>query len=525
MADFKKCGHEAPGKDDDGADIIFVHDYLTPIRHLYSPPPLGDEADGIPLYMGPFELDGHEWVGDIKFDMQRQPEALASGSRGHESISDFDVKGIEAFFESGPRWVEAASLELPGVETVPEPPIKTSDVERPAYSDPAAGHWMSGQVIGPAQVGDGSQLSTLTFLVPNGWHISDGLPVCGEGRTYWGATVVEVDGWIVRLEPRPDTSTKKVRDHQRNTIAHVLTHVGEIRRADGSRFTSAEAEEAIEVLGFAMTLFTGRNTACVLAVGWAGGQAVWSEWGQARTIRRREGSLDWFDTMDGSASLSELIRCCFMAARDSARWTVVKLAAGYLLSAHTSTVQMRVSLPVAAINLLADNWFTSFADDGDRKSNGVMRDMGAVDKYRLFLAAMHLSSAVPPHFERLEELRKQIVKMQQAQPGPPASASDSNASPLKKPESVDAVKCVIALRNKVEHPKRSSREDVSIQQWAEAGFFATDSLLLGILFMLGYNGTYLGLSANRRGAGSGIPVPWTVPVAERTPPEEMQQKS
>jgi hypothetical protein len=514
MIDFEKCGHKVRGKDDTGADIIFVHDYMTPIRHLYSAPPLGDEADGIPLYRGPFELDGREWVGDIKFDMQRHPEALASGSRAHETISDMDIKGIEAFFESGPRWVEATSLVLPGVETVPDPPTQTGNAERPGYADPAAGHWISGQTIGRAQVGDGSQLSVVTFLVPNGWHVSDGMPVCGDGRTFWGATVVEVDGWSIRLEPRPDISTKEVRDHQRDTIAHLLTHVGEIRRADGSRFTSDEAEEAIEVLGFAMTLFTGRNTACVLAVGWASGQAVWSDWGQTRPIHRREGSLDWFDTMYGSASLGELIRCCFVANRDSALWTVVKLATGYLLSAHTSTVQMRVSLPVAAIHLLADNWFTTFADSGDRKSKGLMREMGAVDKYRLFLAAMRLSPAVPLHLNHLGKLREQIAGTQEDQPaaGSTRSAAVASASPM--PEPVDAVKCVIVLRNKVEHPKKNSRENISIQQWAEAGFFATDSLLLGILFMLGYNGSYLGLSANRRGTGSGIPVPWMAPVAE-----------
>jgi len=514
MIEFEKCGHEVRGKDDTGADIVMVHDYMTPIRHLYSPPPLGDEAVGIPLYSGPFELDGREWVGDIRFDMQKHPESLASGYRAYETISNIDIKGLEAFLESGPRWIEAASVVLPGVETVPDPPTDSGDAERPAFADPAAGEWKFGHVIGPAQVGDGSRLSAVTFLVPNGWHVSDGLPVCGDGRTRWGATVVEADGWSIRLEPRPDISTLKVREHQRSTNAHVLTHVGEIRRADGSLFTSGEAEEAIEVLGLAMTLFTGRNTACVLPVGWASGKAVWSEWGQTRPIRRRESNLDWFDIVDGSASLGELIRCCFVAAHDGVLWAVVSLAAGYLLSAHTSTVQMRVSLPVAAIQLLADNWFTSLAEPEDQKSKGEMDGLGAARKYRLFLDAMRLSPAVPPHFEHLVRLQEQIAETQRDQPEAGSVASDTVGS--RSPEPVDAVKCVIALRNKVEHPKKNSRENIPIQQWAEAGFFATDSLLLGLLFILGYNGTYLGLSANRRGAGSGTPVPWAAPQEPTT---------
>lgn len=510
MIGFEKCGHEVRGKD----DIIMVHDYLAPIRHLYSAPPLGNEADGIPLYRGPFELDGRKWEGDIRFDMRRHPEALASGFRGHETISDMDIQEIEAFFESGPRWVETPSLVLPGVETVPEPPARTRDAEQSDYAGPAAGQSISGQIVGRVQIGDGSLLSAVTFLVPNGWHVSDGLPVCGDGRTYWGATVVEVDGWSIRLEPRPDVSTRAVRDHQRNTVTHLLTHVGEIRRADGSRFTSTQAEEAMEVLGFAMTLFTGRNTACVLAVGWANGQPVWSEWGQSRPIHRREGSLDWFDAMNGSASLGELIRCCFVAVHDDALWTVLKLATGYLLSAHTSTVQMRVSLPVAAIQLIADNWFTTFADSENRKPNSVMKDLGAAEKYRLLLAAMRLSSAVPLHLTHLRMLSEQIAKTQEAQPtvGSTMSIAAASATPPGNP--VDAVKCVITLRNKVEHPRKKSRDYISIQQWAEAGFFATDSLLLGILFMLRYDGSYLGLSANHRMIGSGTPVPWVTTVTE-----------
>lgn len=509
MIRFEKCGHEVHGKDDTGADVTFVHDYMTPIRHLYSPPPLGDEADGIPLYRGPFELDGRKWEGEIKFDTRRHPEAVASGARGHQAAHE-----IEAFFETGPRWVETPSLVLPGVETVPDPPTETGDAGQPDFADPAAGHRIFGQPIGMAQVGDGSQLSAVTFLVPNGWHVSDGLPVCGHGRTYWGATVVEVDGWSIRLEPRPDVSTKAVRDHQRNAVTHLLTHVGEIRRADGSGFASTEAEEAMDVLSFAMTLFTGRNIACVLAVGWANGQPVWSEWGQSRPIHRRESGLDWFDEMHGSASLGELIRCCFVAVRDDALWTVLKLATGYLLSAHASTVQMRVSLPVAAIQLIADNWFTQFADSGDRKSNSVMKDLGAAEKYRLLLGAMHLSPAVPVHLTHLCLLSEQIAEAQENKPAVGPTMPISTASQSHPKKSVDAVKCVITLRNKVEHPKKNSREDLSIQQWAEAGFFATDSLLLGILLMLRYNGSHLGLSATNRTSGSGTAVPWTAPATE-----------
>lgn len=489
------------------------YDGMTPVQHLYSAPPLGDEAAGISLYRGPFKLDDLDWVGDIKFDMQRQPVVLASGSRGLATISDMDIKGLTAFFDSGPRWLEAASLVLPGGETVPDPPTASGDAERSVDADPTAGQSMSGQTIGEAQVGDGSQLAAVTFFVPNGWHVLDGLPVSGDGRTYWGATVVEAGGWSIRLEPRRDVSTKALKSYQRTTSSHLLTHVGEIRRADGSWFTSTQVGEAIDVLSLAMTLFTGRNTSCVLPVGWAGGQAVWSEWGQSRSIQRREGSLDWFDTTNGSASLGELIRCCFAAASDNALWTVLRLATGYLLSAHTSTVQMRVSLPVAAINLLADNWFTTFADPKHSKSKGVMREIGAADKYRLFLDAIRLSPAVPPHFVHLGKLRDQIAKSLEDQP-------TADASPIRG--SVDAVKCVIALRNRVEHPKKDSREDISTKQWAEAGFFATDSLLLGILFMLGYNGSYLGLSANRRGAGSSTAVPWTEPVREPTSPQDTE---
>ncbi len=487
-----------------------VHQHLAPIRHLYPFPALGDEEAGIALYRGHFELNSDAWDGDIHLDTRKQPELVASGARNSRTLAEMSIAGIEAFFLEDAHWQESALLSVPDVDGVPAPPTVASADGDPLTQTGAA-DLISRKGVGTVEVGRGEQLERVSFLVPNGRLTADGWIVCDEDRALSGAVCAEVDGWSIRIDPRTDARKSVIERRQRETAAHVFTHVGEIRRSDGSEFTSSDGEEILGVVGTALTLYLGRATACLLPVGWHGDTAAWARWGGDRTIDRRESDFNWFDQADGSATLGELIQCCVSTAhRGDGLWDAVQLAVGYLLSAHKSTVQMRVSLPVAAIGLVAEEWKVSYAPAAERRSRASMQAIGAADKFRMMLDVIGASPAVPKELIHLQDVRDALQAAADAKRVSMNQSSGGTLAGQNSPALVDAVKCVIALRNEVEHPGKRRHVQRDVRQWAEAGFFATDALLLSILFLLGFCGKVLPLSSSSRQAGSGVTVPWAL---------------
>jgi hypothetical protein len=111
------------------------------------------------------------------------------------------------------------------------------DVELPSYAWGFDGGWSNGAIFGS----DNAPLDRLIahwFNLPN-WHGPELLKTteAGINRQWRGRLTLKVDGWTVRLDVRPDHSAVWV-DLNKSDV-YVMTHVMEIRRADGVPFTGA----------------------------------------------------------------------------------------------------------------------------------------------------------------------------------------------------------------------------------------------------------------------------------------------
>lgn len=481
-----------------GSERTSAHSFWAPIEYFYRLPALGDEERGIDLYHGEFEMAGNRWVGSVRLDTRKQPEPLASGERAADAKVD-----IARFLQVEAHWQEEEEFSILGQITLPSILKAGTDAVETSVGR-GAGVKTVGKSIAGTEIGDGESLDRVSFLIPNGRFSFDGSLVCDNRRVLPGGTSTEVDGWSIRIHPRTDATLLVLKERQKSTAAHMITHVGEIRRIDRAKFEAADAKAVLDVVDTALTLYLGRAAACLLPVGWSGDAPVWCKWGGDRSISRRESDFNWFDEANGCETLTELISCCFAASkREDGIMDVIRLALGYLLSAHHGTVQMRVALSVAALNLVAEEWHVAFSPAGERYSRGSFQGLGTVDRIRLMLKTICMTPAIPadlPHFVALQTSMQAVADAERA---------TSKSVPHGGGAKVDAVKCIVSLRNEVEHPSKRRRMHHDIRQWAEAGFFATDALLLCVLFLLGYRGTYLGLSSANRYRGAGRAVPWT----------------
>ena len=96
-------------------------------------------------------------------------------------------------------------------------------------------------------------------------------------RWWLGRWQVEVDGWRITLDSRPDYSQATTDDQGGRLF--MLTHVMEIRRIDHSDFTADRAEQLLEHLRVTFSFAFGHWVAPVLPRGYdASGRVVWEKW-------------------------------------------------------------------------------------------------------------------------------------------------------------------------------------------------------------------------------------------------------
>jgi hypothetical protein len=111
---------------------------------------------------------------------------------------------------------------------------------------------------------------------------------------YWaGRWARSGAGWQLALDVRQDHS--KVWDTMRESLVFVVTHVGELRRADGSSFRASEAADALTAFQTGFSFALARWVAPVSPVGFdAAGNRVWEQWASWR-CSRVFGYLPWWD--------------------------------------------------------------------------------------------------------------------------------------------------------------------------------------------------------------------------------------
>ncbi|MEI5675740.1 MULTISPECIES: hypothetical protein [unclassified Nocardioides] len=247
-----------------------------------------------------------------------------------------------------------------------------------------------------------------------------------------------------------------------------FTHVGEIRRADGSLFESADVFGVLERVRIGLDLALGRRVTCALPVGYVADKPVWARWRTTLLHPYRHVGQVLDDTV-ADAQIASIVSLMLEATSDAVALTALKAAVGYYTSANNDvTTDLSVSLPVSGLQLMAYYHFVSSNAATYSRSQWRTATPKTSDEIGLLLDDLKVDRAIPAHFQNLMAAR---------------------ASMSAPKQSGDALSTIIEMRNVVTHPTRDlPAETYNPYMWFEASTLARYWLCLSVLKEIGYAG-------------------------------------
>jgi hypothetical protein len=309
----------------------------------------------------------------------------------------------------------------------------------------------------------------------------------------WGAGRWRVSGagWELTLEGRLDHS--KVYSEVTKSLNFVVTHVGELRRANGRSFPASKANRALEAFQVALSCALGRYIAPVAPVGFdAAVRRVWEQWASWR-CDPVSGYLPWWHHNDGE-DLQAFVKLFMAAWLNREEHNVTWHLARHLIAAQHrgTTLEAKIMLVHAALEYLA--WVTYvLSGNRSRKKYG---DATAEDHLRELLQAASIPTKIPSDLvamqKRARAIRRAERKKQPTQPRKPLP---------------DGPQVLTWLRNRLVHPKDAGEpyriEDLVSDAWR----LVTEYGELLLLHRIGYKGKYRPKTDNGEWVES-VPVPW-----------------
>ncbi|MFJ7907021.1 hypothetical protein [Kitasatospora sp. NPDC096204] len=304
-----------------------------------------------------------------------------------------------------------------------------------------------------------------------------------------GRWSIEVDGWTVTIDQRPDLSA--VLRTATEQISSVLTHVMELKRTGGEDFSVAEGRELLECLRVSFSFGFGRKVVPVLPTGYdPNGEVVWEQWFSPLVDRAQTIGSGWL--YDGSSDdCAELISCAVRAFADTSRRGTTRFQMLMATEAvATGFVEQRILTAAPALESLA--WTTLVL--GNLMPRGDFKKCAAEDKLRYLLK----SAGVPTSVDATE--LPVLAKY----------AADHR---------IDGPTAVTRIRNRLVHPEiladdLYARDGLSVDVWRLSLHYVT----LAVLHSIGYQGSYQMQLKLGGWAGETRPVPWTDPTTAPTGP-------
>jgi hypothetical protein len=428
--------------------------------------PMTGPNEPVRLYDGDLVLNvgqkSHRVPGSVRLDWLPTPRLMAMVG------SDAVAVGLDAVLAGSE---DEPVLTLP-LSVVPEPPRDPA----PSYDEFSwhADTWMSPVVVSP---GAAAVLAEVSFLVVNlpfaigGGRLSEG------SRRWMGRSLLTGGGWSVTLDARPDH--REVEQRLRAAGGYGITHAGRLAKNDGAAFAAADAENALAVVRYTLSLASGRWVAPVLPVGLdSGGKPVWTVW-QHELIHPYRGSHRLADPVT-AGHLPELFAAVMSRWEDPFERQVVTRAIHYYLEANEpDPVELAVSSAQAGLELLA---WTELVEDTRRYTAKAYKDRPAHQTLAEFLTGHSISTALPANLQAL-------------------SAEAANHGCSTGPE------IITRMRNGVIHPSR--RKPVfPLAAWVDAWRLAMHYLQLALLAYLGYQGTHRDPLSDIKHPGQVQQVPW-----------------
>lgn len=457
---------------------LTIPDALT---HHYAPRGIGED---IPMFTGCFDVQGDPrqrvWAGDVRLTWYPNPRVVASGTCKQdrdallEDLSDLDGKR---------QWVTIPAVNLHSAIT----PLPPQPHTVPAPVDVTAGMSQLPHTMVRQDLGNPTGLDHLTFLVPNGWDILQGSFICDPTNMleFWhGRLQVTAFGWDITLDRLHQADSDFFERLEREN-ASAVTHIGGIRRSDGQPFDAADADHVMDCLRLALAIALGRTVHFLLPVGWRNGDALWTRWTNPHIDLVRSAGT-FLDRHHGGEQLQEIIERVLCYCSTPARKDILRYAISYYTGTYDVDVELGVALPVSGLQLLAYN---RFVEERRHFKKSAWDDIKPTEKQiRMLLDDCHIPTGLPAR-----------------------GYTHLVAVSAKEQQSLDALGCVMLLRNKIIHPTSRKPGTWTPYEWFETRDYAGYCLLLAILNTVGYQGQYKSVMSEQIWDGTTEQVPWAAP--------------
>ncbi|MFC7660125.1 hypothetical protein ACFQV8_32335 [Pseudonocardia benzenivorans] len=376
-------------------------------------------------------------------------------------------------------------VRIANANPLPVPPAAAEEV----WSNGTGTSYMEDTIATP-DVGAGDAIDRITFLLPNGWKSLDGGNIRDGSRPWlWRRGRLEIDSgaWKVTIDPRPGLSSAFWKELKASGSSAV-THIGEIRRSDGSTFAAIEAESIMNVTRLAIGFAIGRATQCLLPVGWRGDVAVWTRW-HTGGIDRMQSVQSILDETEAVEQLQKILIGAFNFAIDDYTEEILQYSISYYLSANYDVnVEIAVALAISGLQMLS---YYKLMEERKAYSNTAWKNMSTYDQIKAYLTSFSVDLTIPSTLSYLVDVQTALG---------PRDGSQR-----------DGLQCVIDMRNSVIHPTREKPARWTSYQWAEASHLALDYLRFAILDLLGYSGGARTAAQQEKWVGSLTPMPWDQP--------------
>jgi hypothetical protein len=382
-------------------------------------------------------------------------------------------------------------IEDRSVVGVPGDPV-TLVLRRPDADAPVTGVWRSrhdgrsnGAVIGKADA-PLRRVVTHWFNLPN-FHGPIALTRSSEVDDWWlGRWEMEVGGWKLTLDVRPDHARVWRNLHEGHVF--VITHVMELRRADGAAFTAAEVEPLLTALHVGMSFALGRWAAPMLPVGEdSAGKVVWEDWHPGHCDPARKASPGWWHEQQ-HASLTDFLGRVITEFADPDRLPALRLQLMLGIAAMNDRgfVEQRVMMGAAGLDHLM--WQTVVLEGG--MSERQYRDQDAHELLRRQLIDAHIPTGIDAGLL-------------------PVAARFAAEERRRQGKVLDGPDVVTQIRNRLVHPRGAQERVYRLEGLvAEVWRLTRHYLVLLILHSLEYQGSYRDLRKTAGWAGEVGSVPW-----------------
>jgi hypothetical protein len=330
------------------------------------------------------------------------------------------------------------------------------------------------------------------FNLPN-WHGPIRLTAVapsGAQRWWTGRWRIEVDGWTITLDVRPDH--REVWQDLDAAHVYVMTHVMELRRTDGAAFTAVEAEPVLMALHVAVSFALGRWAAPMLPVGEdAQGNAVWEKWRAEHCDPARSTAAGWWHDQDHT-SLADLLRRVVTAFIDPERRMALWLQVSFAVEAINDRgfVEQRVMIGAAGL----EHFMWQALVLGGQMTEAEYKNTGK-NPAHVKLRRVLEGAQIPVDIDT--RLLPTIARF--------AEGKTESGKPL------DGAHVVTQIRNRILHPEGAqdaiyhpTLDGLVVEVWRLTGHY----LALLILHSLDYRGSYRDLRRTAGWAGETTPVPW-----------------